>query len=373
MPDARKSIVRRHPQSIAKAIKLGCAAALLFVSSMTVAQPLVIAHRGASGERPEHTLAAYELAIAQGADYVEVDLVVTKDGALIARHENEISGTTDVADRPEVARRRATKTIDGHRITGWFSEDFTLAELRQLRARERLPQLRPDNVRYDGQFSVPTLQEIIDLVRLQEVTTTRRVGLYIEIKHSSYFRALGLPVEEPLVATLERSGFRQRSDHVYLQSFEVGNLQRLRRMTEIKLVQLLAADGGPADRPAARYAAMATPAGLADIALYADGIGPEKSMIIDFASPAGPAIPTALVTDAHAAGLTVHPWTFRSENHFLPLPMRRGTNPAGRGDAVAEYMAFLEADIDGVFSDHPEDALAAVEVFLGSSGNRAAP
>jgi len=322
--------------------------------------PIVIAHRGASGERPEHTLKSYELAIDQGADFIEPDLVSTKDGVLVARHENEISETTDVAAHPEFAERKTTKTIDGQSLTGWFTEDFTLVELKTLRAKERLPQLRPANTAYDGRWDVPTLEEIIALVKRREQETGRRIGLYPETKHPSHFRALGLPLEERLVATLAKAGYDGADDPVFIQSFEVENLKRLNGMTELPLIQLMASVAGPPDQPGMTYAAMSTPEGLAEIALYADGVGLEKAMVIPRAADGKLAAPTSIVTDAHAAGLKVHVWTFRRENYFLPADFKAGDSPVAVGDVGAEIRAFLATGIDGLFSDNVAEAVAAV-------------
>lgn len=317
-------------------------------------QMLVIAHRGASGERPEHTLAAYELAIAQGADFIEPDLVSTKDGVLVARHENEIGGTTDVADRPEFADRKATKTIDGMLFTGWFTEDFTLAELKTLRAKERVPQLRPQNMAYDGQYEIPTLAEVIALVKASEAQGGRRIGLYPELKHPSYFTALGLPLEGLLLSGLAEAGYSSASDPVFIQSFEVGVLERLAEVTQLRLIQLVAGEGGPADRPETDYAAMVTPDGLAQIAQYASGIGAELRMVL---GPDGSA--TELTAQAHAAGLQLHGWTLRRENAFLPPALRVGEDPAARGN-LAQLVAMLKAaGVDGVFTDNPADMIAA--------------
>lgn len=318
-------------------------------------RPIIIAHRGASGERPEHTIAAYRLAIAQGADFIEPDLVMTRDGVLVARHENEISGTTDVADRAEYASRRTTKTIDGQSITGWFTEDFTLVELKTLRAKERLPLLRPGNLDYDGE-PIPTLQEVIDVAK----SAGRRVGLYPEIKHPSYFQSIGLAMERPLVALLRANGYEDADDPLFIQSFEVGNLETLRGMTTLRLVQLIADSGGPADRPGLSYAAMVTPAGLRAIAHYADAIGPAKALIVPRDAAGRSMAPTRLVEDAHSVGLEVHPWTFRSENYFLPAELRVGTLPMEPGDADAEYRLFIELGVDGLFSDFPGEAVKAV-------------
>lgn len=328
--------------------------------AMAANGPIVIAHRGASGERPEHTLGSYERAIDQGADFIEPDLVSTKDGVLVARHENEISETTDVAAHPEFADRKTTKTIDGQSLTGWFTEDFTLAELKTLRAKERLPQLRPANTAYDGQWDVPTLGEIIELVKRREQQTGRRIGLYPETKHPGYFRALGLPLEERLVATLAKAGYDGADDPVFIQSFEVDNLKRLNAMTELPLIQLMASVAGPPDQPGVTYTAMSTPEGLAEIALYADGVGLEKAMVIPRTADGKLAAPTSIVKDAHAAGLKVHVWTFRRENYFLPAEFKTGESPVATGNVGAEIKAFLATGIDGLFSDNVAEAVAAV-------------
>ena len=296
--------------------------------------PLIIAHRGASGWRPEHTLAAYALAIDQGADYIEPDLVMTRDGVRVARHENEINGTTDVAAHTEFANRRTAKQIDGVEVAGWFTEDFTLAELKTLRARERLPELRPANAAYDGRYEIPTLQEIVALVRQKERETGRVIGLYPETKHPSYFRAIGLPLEQALVDILHASGYRGPAAPVFIQSFEVANLQRLAALTEIPLIQLIEASGRPYDFVASgdsrSYADLITPIGLAEIATYARGIGPDKNLIVPRDARQRLLPPTSLVNDAHRAGLWVHPWTFRSENHFLPADFAGGRRASGR-------------------------------------------
>jgi glycerophosphoryl diester phosphodiesterase len=324
--------------------------------------PLVIGHRGASGYRPEHTLAAYRLAIAMGADYIEPDLVSTRDHVLVARHENEIGGTTDVAAHPEFAARRTTKTIDGVEVTGWFTEDFTLAELRTLRARERLPDLRPDNTVFDGLYQVPTLQEVIDLAK------RAGVGIYPETKHPTYFDAIGLSLEEPLVATLDANGYRGPRAPVFIQSFETANLKELNRLTRVPLAQLLDATGRPYDFVVAgdprTYADLATPAGLEEIAGYADGVGVNKNLIVPRDADQNLLDPTSLVRDAHRAGLAVHAWTFRNENNFLPADFRQG-NPASpiylgaTGDAPAEYRLFFRLGVDGLFSDNPDTAVAS--------------
>ncbi|HWH00366.1 MAG TPA: glycerophosphodiester phosphodiesterase [Pilimelia sp.] len=335
-----------------------------------VHRPLVIGHRGASGYRPEHTLAAYRLAIAQGADYVEPDLVITRDGVLVARHENEISGTTDVATRPQFAARRTTKTIDGATVTGWFTEDFTLAELKTLRAVERVPQLRPGNTAYDGRYQVPTLQEVIDLVRAESRRRHRTIGIYPETKHPGYFRAIGLPLERPLLRTLRRNGLDHRRAPVFIQSFETANLRALSKATDVRLVQLLDAAGRPydftADGDRRTYADLATPAGLAWISRYAQGVGAHKNLIVPRDAAGALRQPTTFVADAHAAGLAVHAWTFRSENAFLPTDFRAGPEPAGHGDAAAEYRLFYGLGLDGVFTDFPDAAVAARRALVAA-------
>ena len=321
--------------------------------------PIVIAHRGASGERPEHTLEAYRLAIDLGADYIEPDLVLTKDGVLVARHENEISETTNVADHPEFADRKATKRIDGQEFTGWFTEDFTLAELKTLRAKERLPSLR--STEYDGRYEVPTFDEILDLLAAVNKGRKVPVGVYPETKHPRYFASIGLPHQSVLLATLEKYGYRGRSAPVFIQSFEVANLKAIRAKSDLPLIQLMDGEGGPADDSKASYAAMATPAGLKAIAAYADGIGPNKNMVIPRSAIGTLGDPTSLVADAHAAGLKVHPWTFRRENYFLPLADKGGLNPAEHGDLAAEIDAYLATGIDGLFSDNVREAVATVK------------
>lgn len=316
---------------------------------------IVIAHRGASGERPEHTIAAYARAIEQGADFIEPDLVLTKDGVLVARHENEISETTDVSAKPEFAARKATKSIDGQPMTGWFTEDFTLAELKTLRAKERLPQLRKANMAYDGQFEVPTFEEILELAK------ARGVGVYPETKHPSYFAALGLPHEGPLLALLAKYGHTDKTAPIFIQSFEVENLRALRGKTKLRLIQLMDEKGSPADRADLTYPAMATAEGLKIVATYADGVGPNKALVIPRTLIGNLGEATSLVADAHKLGLAVHPWTFRRENYFLPLGAKSGINPAAHGDLDSEIRAFLDAGVDGVFSDNPAQAVAAVK------------
>lgn len=320
----------------------------------SLSAPIVIAHRGASGERPEHTIAAYELAIAQGADVIEPDLVPTRDGVLVARHENEISETTDVADRPEFAGRRVTKTIDGRELTGWFTEDFTLAELKTLRAKERLPLMRPQNRAFDGQETIPTLDEVIALAR------KHGVAIYPETKHPSYFASISRETDTPLVDALQKAGWDSADAPVFIQSFEVENLKRLKGMTKVRLIQLIDGAGGPADGAVPSYADMVSPAGLEAVADYAWGIGPNKSMLWRDDTP------TTIVRDAHAAGLRVHPWTYRAENHFLPHRHRTGINPRGHGDVAAEIKAALRLGIDGFFTDYPSIGVEARDSVRGA-------
>ena len=317
---------------------------------------IVIAHRGASGERPEHTLAAYRLAIAQGADVIEPDLVPTKDGVLVARHENNIADTTDVADHPEFKDRRATKTIDGEKQTGWFTEDFTLAELKTLRAKERLPMLRAGNTAYDGQEAIPTFAEVIALAKQASAETGRTIGIYPETKHPTYFRAIGLPLEHTLLSQLAEAGWDGADAPVFIQSFEVANLKALAGRTKIRLIQLMTGEGGPADAAEPSYAAMATAEGLAKIARDAWGIGVNKDWV---------AKDPDLVARAHAAGLKVHLWTFRAENYFLGKPYRRGLDPRGHGDIGGEIAAALALGVDGAFSDFPLEARRAFDAHQG--------
>jgi glycerophosphoryl diester phosphodiesterase len=331
-------------------------------------KPIVIAHRGASGYLPEHTLAAYAIAILQGADFIEPDLVMTRDGHLIARHDNRLDLTTDVATHAAFASRHTTKTVDGITMSGWFSEDFTLAEIKRLRATERIPDVRPANARFDGQFEIPTLTEIIDLAQCAERVGGRRIGLYPETKHPTYFARIGLAMEERLVMALRDKGYTKRRDAVHIQSFEIANLRRLRDMTELRLVQLLDFEGKPYDVEATggsiEYRHMATGEGLGEIARYADAVGPDKRLI----RPPGAKLDTASATDfvanAHAAGLAVHPYTFRAENRFLPSEARRGALPEDLGDSAAEIMVFLAAGVDGFFTDHPDIGVRARDLFL---------
>ena len=315
-------------------------------------RPIVIAHRGASGLRPEHTLTGYRLAIAQGADFIEPDLVLTKDGHFVVRHENEIAGTTDVASHPEFAGRKTTKVVDGEKIEGWFTEDFTLAELKTLRARERLPQLRPGSAAFDGTDEIPTFDEMWTLAKSESKRLGRTIGVYPEMKHPTYFAKLGLPFEHRLAADLKAKGLDARNAPVFVQCFEVGALKTIRPLTKAPLIQLVSSEGGPADLPTVRYAEMVTAQGLRQIATYADGVGPEWRMVV-LVQDGGLGAPTALVADAHAAGIAVHPWTVRAENFFLPPRLRIGTDPAAHGDVDALYRAIFASGVDGLFSDFP--------------------
>lgn len=330
-----------------------------------MSRPVVIGHRGACGYRPEHTLASYRLAIELGADFIEPDLVSTRDGVLVARHENEISTTTDVADHPELADRRTTKVVDGVALTGWFTEDLTLEELKALRARERIPELRPANTAYDDRDEIPTFTEILDLVATANADRLpgAAVGVYPETKHPSYFAGIGLALEEPLVAALEAAGYRGPDARVFVQSFEVGNLRRLATMTDVALVQLVGRDGQPwdfvASGDARTFPDLCTPAGLELIAGYARAIGPDKQSVIARTAQGTLAPePTGLVADAQAVRLGVHIWTMRSENAFVPTDLRTSDDDAQRGRVEGEYEAYWAAGVDGVFSDQADVAVA---------------
>ena len=335
--------------------------------------PLVIGHRGAAGYRPEHTLASYELAARMGADFMEPDLVITRDGVLVCRHEPEIGGTTDVAQHPEFAGRRVTKVLDGTAVTGWFTEDFTLAELKTLRAVERLPDVRQHNRLYDRRYEVPTFQEMLDLRRRLSAELDREIGVYPETKHPTYFQAAGLPLERRLLDTLRRNGLNHAAAPVFVQSFEVANLGRLRELgLRTAAVQLLSASGAPFDTVARgsgpTYADLSTPAGLRGIARYAQGIGPDKAQVIPRLADGTLGTPTALVADAHRAGLVVHPYTFRAENTFLPVNLRVGTVPTDYGLAIDEQVTFLRVGLDGLFTDNADVGVVAREEFLTTAG-----
>jgi glycerophosphoryl diester phosphodiesterase len=325
--------------------------------------PIVIGHRGASAYRPEHTLASYELAARMGADFVEPDLVSTKDGKLVARHENEIGGTTDVSTRPQFAGRQTTKVVDGTPITGWFTEDFTLAELKTLRAKERIPAIRPRNTLYDGRFEIPTFQEVIDLSKRLSRELHREIGIYPETKHPTYFQSIGLALEPKLVDALNHNGLNRRNAKVYVQSFEVANLKQLNKSLRVPLVQLVNGSGAPYDFIVAgdkrTYADLVTPVGLREVRSYADGVGVTKDLIIPRDAAGFLKQPTTVVKDAHKVGLVVHSWTFRNENSFLPADFRSSADPAAYGRAFEEYDLFFKQGLDGVFADNPDTAVEA--------------
>ncbi|CAN5560726.1 MAG: glycerophosphodiester phosphodiesterase [Actinomycetota bacterium] len=368
-----------HPRTLK--LLVTTAVVTLLLSTAAVAQParrvghrprpkdaslLVIGHRGASGYRPEHTMASYKLAIRLGADYIEPDLVSTSDGILVARHENEISQTTDVDQHPEFADRRTTKMIDGRPLTGWFTEDFTLRELRTLRAKERIPDVRQRNTLYNGRELIPTFQQVINLAK-RASRRGRTIGIYPETKHPTYFDSIGLSLEEPLVRALRRNGLDRRKAAVFVQSFETANLRQLDKVVKVPLVQLIPGSGAPYDRVAAgsdqTYDDLVTPAGLRRVARYADAIGPDKNRIIPRDPGGFLQEPTSLVDDAHAAGLLVHPYTFRNENTFLPADYRSSGAPDDYGNAFAEYQRFFELGVDGLFSDNPDTAMEARRSF----------
>jgi glycerophosphoryl diester phosphodiesterase len=325
--------------------------------------PVIIGHRGAAGYRPEHTLASYRLAIEMGADYIEPDLVSTSDGVLVARHENEIGGTTDVARHPEFAGRRTTRVVGGREVTGWFTEDFTLSELKTLRARERLAGVRPANTWYDGRFEVPTFDEILDLAEMGGRARGVTIGVYPETKHPSYFDSIGLSLEEPLVDALRRHHLDRPNAPVLIQSFETANLRELASMVTVPLVQLLDAGGAPHDLCASgdprTYRDLLTTAGLADVATYAAAVGVHKSLVLG-----DPLAGDGLVAAAHAAGLLVHAWTVRDENRYLDERFRSRADPDARGDAAGETIALLNAGVDGVFTDQADTAVRARSRWL---------
>ncbi|WP_031089133.1 glycerophosphodiester phosphodiesterase [Streptomyces sp. NRRL WC-3549] len=332
--------------------------------------PTVIGHRGASGYRPEHTLGSYRLALDMGAHIVEQDLVPTRDGHLVCRHENDITATTDVADHPEFASRRTTKTIDGTALTGWFTEDFTLAELKTLRAVERIPGNRQRNTVYDGRWEVPTFEEVLRWADQEGRRRGTPVWLYVETKHPSYFRSIGLALEEPLARLLRRHGRHRANSPLLLQSFEPGSVRRLAKLVATPRVVLLS---GPAERPwdfvesgdPRTVADLVTPAGLTWIASFAQGIGPTLDLVVPKDAAGRLTTPTTLVADAHARGLVVHPYTMRNENTFLPADFRRGTDPNAYGDVFGALRTYLGTGIDGIFSDNPDTALLAAADFRG--------
>jgi glycerophosphoryl diester phosphodiesterase len=332
--------------------------------------PTVIGHRGASGYRPEHTFGSYQLALDLGADVIEAgDLVPTKDGHLVCRHEPEIGGTTDVSAHPEFADRKTTKTLDGVATTGWFTEDFTLAELKTLRAIERIPANRPHNTLYDGRWEIPTFEEVLQWQDEQTRRRGKQVWIYPETKHPTYFRALGLGLEERVATLLRKYGKDKKNSPVILQSFEPSSIQRLNKLVGNPVVVLLSsANTRPWDFVAAgdprTVADLVTPKGLEWIASYAQGIGPTLDLVIPKDASGTLTTPTTLVADAHDAGLILHPYTMRNENPFLPANFRKGTDPTAYGDAFGAFKTYFETGIDGVFSDNADTALLARAAFV---------
>ena len=333
--------------------------------------PLILAHRGASGYRPEHTVAAYQLAAAMGADYIEPDLVMTKDGVLVDRHEPEISGTTDVGEHPEFASRKTTKNVDGVATTGWFTEDFTLAELKTLRAKERLPQLRQESTIYDGRYQVPTFEEVLTLREELSRDYGRQIGIIPEIKHSTYFHDKGLNPEAAVMRLVNRHHLNRSSAPLWIQSFELTNLVTLRTKYGYKANEVfLATNGGrPYDLQSRgdqrTYSDLLTAGSLPKLARWINGIGPDKSLVIPRHSDGTLGTPTPLVGQAHAAGLAVTPYTFRAENTFLPTDYRLGTDPADFGRAVDEAVTYMRAGVDGLFCDQPDICVTARKEYLG--------
>jgi glycerophosphoryl diester phosphodiesterase len=333
-------------------------------------RPLVIAHRGCPGLRLEHTRPSYDLAIDEGADYIEPDVVASRDGHLVVRHENEIGSTTDVADHAEFADRRTTKTVDGAKKDGWFTEDFTLAELKTLRATERIPDVRPDNVPLGGTEEILTFDEVVAIAEAGSVRRGTPVGVYVETKHPTYFRGIGLDLNDLLIDALERLGLNHDEAPVIIQSFESDNLQDIRQRSPLFIVQLMSPKGAPADFVAANdprtYADLRSDEGLAFVSTYADAIGPHKSLVIGLDDDGNLGEPTGLVDRAHAAGLDVHIWTMRDENAFLPANLRIGTEKSAYGDMLPEYLAFFDAGIDGMFSDFTRTAVQARAAHRGA-------
>lgn len=329
-----------------------CFFAFLCFKSEAFEAPLVLGHRGASGYRPEHTMASYELAIQMGADYIEPDLVMTKDHVLVARHENEIGGTTDVATK--FPNRKTTKKVDGKEITGWFIEDFTLAEVKTLKANERLA-FRDHS--FDGKFEIPTFSEVLDLVKKQK----RKVGVYPETKHPSYFESVGLPLEEAVIADLKKHGLINKNSPVFIQSFELGSLKKLRKLTSLPLIYLIDdPELTPYDNvingDKRTYLDMLSKESLKEIAQVAQGIGPYKRYIVP-ANDKNEALPvTTLIADAHAAGLKVHPYTFRKEEQYLLKDYK--------GDFQKELVQFFELGVDGLFTDFPDEGVKAKKAYL---------
>lgn len=342
---------------------------------------LVVGHRGASALRPEHTLASYQKAIDDGADFIEPDLVSTQDGVLVARHENEIGGTTNVSTLPQFADRKKTKVIDGVTLQGWFTEDFTLNELQQLKARERIPQYRPDNQKYNDLYPIPTLAQIIELAEAHYKKTGKIIGLYIETKHPTYFQKHNLAMEDSLLKTLSQYQYTRDIAPIYLQSFEVGNLKYLKNQLDLhksvkhaQLIQLYdAPDTKPADYVAENnpktYADLATASGLKEVAKYANGVGPWKVYVFkndDMTET------TSFVKDAHQAGLKVHPYTFRPENNFLPASLKCSADNAKEAErcaagSIKEMQLYFKAGVDGIFTDDPALGRQAVQSYQATA------
>ncbi len=335
------------------------------INGSNATSPTIFGHRGAAGYRPEHTSAGYDLAARMGADYLEPDLVPTKDGYLVDRHEPEISQTTNVAAHPEFARLKTTKVIDGVPTTGWFTTDFTLKQLETLRAKERIPDIRQHNTIYDNRYRIPTLQDDISQFEALSTKLHRRIGIVPEIKHSTYFRSIGLPMEDRVLSVLHAAGLDRKNPKlpVVIQSFEVGNLRYLHAHSSYKLLQLTEATGAPADFVASgdprTYADITSAAGLKEVATYATYLGPDKNEIVPRTATNALGTPTPLVADAHAAGLLVTPYTFRNENSFLPTDFQSDANPADYGNVIAEYELFFSLGVDGMFSDNSDTAVIA--------------
>ncbi|MEV7677186.1 glycerophosphodiester phosphodiesterase [Streptomyces sp. NPDC088341] len=331
--------------------------------------PTIVGHRGASGYRPEHTLGSYQHALDLGAHVIEQDLVPTKDGHLVCRHENDITGTTDVADHPEFASRRTTKSVDGVSLTGWFTEDFTLAELKTLRAKERIPGTRQHSTVYDGRWEIPTFEEVLRWADEQGRKLGRRIWLYTETKHPTYFRGIGLGLEERLAKLLRRYGRDRKDSAIFLQSFEPTSMQRLAKLVDSPRVVLLS---GAGTRPwdfevtgdPRKVDDLVKPEGLKWIASFAQGLGPTLDLIIPKDSAGRLTKPTTLVRDAHAKGLVLHPYTMRNENSSLPAEFRRGTDPNAYGDAFGAFRAYFATGIDGIFTDNPDTGLLARADFV---------
>lgn len=333
-----------------------------------VPTPAVAGHRGASGQRPEHTLEAYRLAIRMGADDIELDVVPTKDGVLVARHDATLFATTDVADHPEFAARRTVRTVDGTEHDDWFVEDFTFEELRTLRARERFRKVRRANTAFHGRLTIPSLDEVLTLVALESRLLDRTVGVLIELKHAAHYATRGLDVVEPLLATLGDHGVDHARSRVTVMSFETTVLRQVATRSPVAIMQLLDRKGAPADMVAAgdptTYAQMAKPAGLAEIATYAGGVGVHKEMVLPRDDMGRTRKVSKLVTKAHSRWLTVHVWTLRVENRFLPLELRSSDTPGHHGDLFTEARMLLEAGADGLITDNPDLVLAAREDYL---------